>query len=431
MKRIALSALFLVISASSINAQKTNNNEVKKGKEYNKWSLDINGGFSKPAAPFVAGHYIDNTNLFHLDLGARYMINPKFGFKVDFGYDTFENSSRSITDFTGQYYRANVQGVVNLGRTLNLEDFSKNVNLQFHMGPGYAFMNNDNFKGNDNMANLLFGLTGQIKLSDRVAFNADFTLINNIRQHHSFDGTQFAGPVLSDRAFNGEMYNASIGLSIYLGKYAKHADWYIQDKLDDKLEALKVRVGDLETMMNDSDKDGVPDYLDVENNSIAGVAVDTKGRMVDMNYNKIADELEQFISNNYVSKSEFTNNQSNNDKANIVKEFINNGYVFTYFDLNKSTPTNVSTEGIDFILTYLRSNPSSSVDIIGSADETGESEANNILATSRANNVKNILVKAGVNPTRLNVVSRGEDKSVDKESEGARKLVRKVIFKVK
>jgi OOP family OmpA-OmpF porin len=427
MKKITLSALFLMLAATSINAQKNNEKDVKAGKEYNKWSLDINGGFSKPSAPFATGYHVDNTNLFHVDLGARYMINPKFGFKVDFGYDTFKNASNNIADFNGQYYRANIQGVVNLGRTLNLEDLSKNLNLQFHMGPGYAFMQNDNFGGTDNIANLLFGLTGQIKLSDRVALNADFTLVNNVRQQYTFDGS--AGVPL--RAFSGELYNASVGLSIYLGKYKKHADWYIQDKLDDKLEALKVRVGDLETMMNDSDKDGVPDYLDVENNSVAGVAVDTKGRMVDMNYNKIADELEQFISNNYVNKTDYTNNQSGTDKANTIKDFINSGYVCTYFDLNKSTPTNVSTEGIDFVLTYLRSNPESSIDVIGSADETGESAANNILATSRANNVKNILVKAGINPTRLNVVSRGEDKSVEKESDGARKLVRKVIFNVK
>ena len=47
--------------------------------------------------------------------------------------------------------------------------------------------------------------------------------------------------------------------------------------------------------MNDADKDGVPDYLDVENNSIAGVAVDTKGRMVDKNTNGVPDELENIL----------------------------------------------------------------------------------------------------------------------------------------
>jgi OOP family OmpA-OmpF porin len=35
----------------------------------------------------------------------------------------------------------------------------------------------------------------------------------------------------------------------------------------------------------------------------------------------------------------------------LITKLINGGYVATYFDFNKSTPTNVSTEGIDFILT--------------------------------------------------------------------------------
>jgi OOP family OmpA-OmpF porin len=51
----------------------------------------------------------------------------------------------------------------------------------------------------------------------------------------------------------------------------------------------------------------------------------------------------------------------------------------TYFDFDKSTPSNVSTTGIDFVLTYLRNNPSASVDIIGHADELGRSSYNDKL----------------------------------------------------
>jgi OOP family OmpA-OmpF porin len=55
----------------------------------------------------------------------------------------------------------------------------------------------------------------------------------------------------------------------------------------------------------------------------------------------------------------------------LIRSLINGGYVATYFDFDKSTPSNVSTTGIDFVLTYLRNNPSASVDIIGHADELG------------------------------------------------------------
>ena len=82
-------------------------------------------------------------------------------------------------------------------------------------------------------------------------------------------------------------------------------------------------------------------------------------------------------------------------------------------------------------MTYLRNNPTASVDIIGHADEVGRSEYNDRLANARATNVKNILLKANIDSSRLNVISAGEDSSVDKTSEGARKLVRKVTFKIK
>jgi OOP family OmpA-OmpF porin len=57
----------------------------------------------------------------------------------------------------------------------------------------------------------------------------------------------------------------------------------------------------------------------------------------------------------------------------------------TYFDFDKSIQN--ALEGIDFILTYLRNNPSASVDIIGHADELG-SAYNDKLSNARAAKVK-------------------------------------------
>ena len=65
-----------------------------------------------------------------------------------------------------------------------------------------------------------------------------------------------------------------------------------------RIRELRARVAVLEEMMNDTDKDGIPDYLDVENNSLAGFAVDTKGRMVDLNGNGVADEIERYLEQN-------------------------------------------------------------------------------------------------------------------------------------
>lgn len=118
------------------------------------------------------------------------------------------------------------------------------------------------------------------------------------------------------------------------------------------------------------------------------------------------------------------------DKTLYIKELINSGYVATYFDVDKAQPTNVSTGAIDFVLTYLRSNPNSTVKIYGNADETGSTEYNDKLALERANAVKRILKDAGIQENRMTVVSKGEDTSVDSKSKDAKRLVRRVTFQV-
>jgi OOP family OmpA-OmpF porin len=115
----------------------------------------------------------------------------------------------------------------------------------------------------------------------------------------------------------------------------------------------------------------------------------------------------------------------------LITSLINGGYVAVYFDFDKSTPTNVSTGDTDFMLTYLRNNPTATIDIVGHADEVGRSDYNDNLSNARANNVKNTLVKANIDASRLNIVAAGEDTSVDIDSENARKLVRRVTFRVK
>lgn len=414
MKRIMLPLFVTVLSLGTATAQETPG--------FNKWSIDINGGISKPTTPLTTGYYTKDYNLFHTDLGVRYMFNNKFGLKVDVGYDQFENASKSAS-FDGKYYRTDIQGVVNLGRVLNFEEWTQRLNVQAHTGIGYAFMTNDRFEGTDNMLNHIIGLTGQVKLSERIALNADFSMINNVRQSNTFDG----GIAPEDRGFNGTLYNATIGLSIYLGKNAKHADWYYEESKVDKLAELEKRVGDLETMMNDSDKDGVPDYLDAEPNSIPGVAVDTKGRTIDRNNNGIPDELESYLEKNYGGSGNSGAGLSNE----TIKDMINQGYVNVYFDFNSTQPSSNSVSGLDFLAKFLKANPSAKAEVIGYADEIGNTDYNKDLSHRRAQTVKTILAKSGIEASRMTIVGNGEDNSVAKDSKVARQMVRRVTFRVK
>lgn len=412
-------ALVFVSAASTVSAQTVAEKNTENN--FNKWSVELSGGVNKTQRPMTAGYFTSTPSPYVIDLGARYMFNNKFGLKADFGYNSFQGKNSSI-DFDTKYYRADIQAVANLGRIMNFENWTNTIGLLGHAGFGLAQLEDQNSALKDRMGNFMAGVTGQIKLSNRIALTGDFTTILNAAQDAAFD----AASTRNSRGFTGILFNGTVGITVYLGKNAKHADWVTLVNKD--VLALKDRVDSLETMLIDTDQDGVADYLDLEKNTVSGVMVDSKGRAIDLNKNNVPDELESYLLANYASKNDNSPILNNNE---LIKNLINSGYVSTYFDFDKSTPTAVSTDGINFILTYLRNNPSASVDIVGHADELGKTDYNNKLSTARANSIKDVLVNAKINASRLNVVAAGEDTSVEKNSDAARKLVRKVTFTIK
>lgn len=420
---------------------------------YNKWTVEATAGQSKGTKPYSTGYYSSNPDKVlgsfkfnSFGLGVRYMFSPKFGLKIDGSFEKFENNKKTESKpFETQQLRFGVQGVINAARLFGIEEQIGRLGLLIHGGFSYARFTPkldsgidpdlnevgeaggvSNYNRTENNLGVMFGVSPEFRVTKRISIIGDFSTVANFRQHFAWDGHYSK----EDNNLAGQLVTGSIGLTYSFGSEDLHGDWaIIEDKKLDEIDELDKRIGDLESMMNDADKDGVPDYLDVENNSIAGVAVDTKGRMVDINKNGVPDELENFLQTNYATKETITQAAASANQE-MIKKLINEGYVTTYFDFNKTKPTNVSTEGIDFMLTYLRNNPTATIDVIGNADEIGKSAYNDNLANKRAENVKAILVKAGINASRVNIVSKGEDASVDKDSEGARKLVRRVTFKV-
>lgn len=420
MKKVILTLAF-ALALNTISAQ--TETAVKKEIDFNQWSIELSGGVNKPQRPLTPGYTTSILSPYTIDLGVRYMFNNKFGLKTDFGYNSFTGKDESI-DFDTKYYRANLQGVANLGRILNFETWTNTFGLLGHAGFGLSFLERkDPSYVKERMGNFILGVTGQVKLSDRVVLTGDFTTITNAKQNYAFD----AASSNDIRGFNGSLFTGTAGITVYLGKKEKHADWVIDN--DDRFSAIDARFLALENKIADADNDGVADYLDQEQNTPAGAMVDTKGRSIDKNNNGVADDTEAYVLKNYANNT--TNNAPLLSNNELIKSLINGGYVAVYFDFDKSKPTNVSTEGTDFILTYLRNNPTATVDIVGHADEIGRTSYNDKLSNARATTVKNILVKAKIDASRLNVIASGEDNSVESGSENARKLVRRVTFQIK
>lgn len=431
MKKIVLPLLMLCLAPAALRAQEEKTTAVN---EYNKWSIDAAFGTNKAANPMTPGYHMQVTNMFHADLGFRYMFNTKFGLKLQGGYDVLNDDGDGSLEFRSKIMSINLQGYANLGRIMEFETWTKRLNLLGHMGVGVGQIETDKREGGlinpdakDRIGSFIIGMTGQFRISDRISLNADFTMLNNFSQHRTWDG----GPYLNEeggkktfQGFDSTLYNATIGLSIYLGKNEKHADWFVEEKSNELME-MEDRVAELETMMNDSDKDGVPDYLDSEPNTITGVAVDSKGRTIDRNGNNVPDELESYIENN----NKIIDQKIQQVGAG-VEQLINDGYVNVYFDTAKDQPNAQSVNGINFLIKYLKENPSKSADVIGYADEVGNTESNQALSQRRAENVKKILVDAGIDAGRLNIVANGEQ-SLGNDTKYVRQTVRRVTFLLK
>ena len=441
MKKINFLA-FIAFTSFLVQAQE---NTVKKNvspSDFNKLTIEFTLGQSKGVRPYTQGYYFIDNHAFgpisinSFNLGARYMISPLFGFKADFGHaDLKSNSKTTSLPFKMGVYTFGIQGVINASRLFNIEKPIGKFGLLLHGGIQLSRLNSmspdemsktipntiirsHNYNQIDNNIGLIFGFSPQYRLCNKVSLISDISIVNNFRQRFSWDG--------ANTSSNSLLASMSLGLTYSLGNNKIHGDWsIIKDKNQKVIDSLNNKISEIEALMNDTDKDGVPNYLDQENNSISGVAVDTKGKMIaDLNKNNISDELEK-----YIELKTKENNYSTN--IDIAQRFINDGYVATYFDTGKVKPTNVSTEGIDFIINYLKNNPTESIIIIGHTDGIGANVHNLKLSKDRAEAVKSVLIKLGIDASRLTAISSEEDKSVGVTSEESSKVYRRVTFKVK
>lgn len=433
---LGLSA-FLLISLVSFGQETKESIEVDPAQEiaydtYNRWSIEATVGQAKGVEPYTTGYYSSNpqkvfgglqANSF--GLGVRYMLSPKFGLRLSGNYDKFseQNDSGSLPFETSQY-RGNFEGVVNAVRLFNIEEAAGRFGLLLHGGFQIARTKSEFLDVSEWNGGLIVGFSPQFRVLNSLSITSDVSLLTNYRQHLTWDGRSSE----SSNNLAGKMISFSLGLSYSFGKDKIHGDWAIINEADSKeLKDLEGRIAEVETLMNDSDKDGVPDYLDIENNSLPGVAVDTKGRMVDTNTNGVPDELEKYIN------STINNNNmvvGANSSAKVVETLINEGYIVAHFDTNERYPNTGSTDNIGFILNYLRTNPGKSIEMAGYADVIGNSNYNQKLSSDRAQNMKNVLVKAGIDASRMTIKANGVDDSVDKTSDFARRLARKVVFKI-
>jgi len=119
------------------------------------------------------------------------------------------------------------------------------------------------------------------------------------------------------------------------------------------------------------------------------------------------------------------------ENATITQESINSGEnlsndtqtfakrvssIVVYFDFDKYNIRKDQWPKVEKLAELIKSNPNNyTIRIEGNCDEWGTEEYNYALGLKRANSVKNALIKLGVDPSKLTVISYGELNPVCRE----------------
>ena len=417
MKRQFLAFVMAILFSLGVNAQ-----------DYNKWSIDAGVGVSILSSSGLSeGYNTPFPNLWTMNGGIRYMFNNKFGVRVGGGFDQLNQAGNS-PKFATRIWNVNVQGVANLGRVLAFEEFTKNIGLLGHVGVGYGYMTSKNFKGVDNLGIITFGLTPQVRLSDRVTLLLSGTFNWYLTQQYTFNGENLTKDVnmtpMRHVNFQGLNFTATAGLQIALGKKRVHADWYgikREDKDDDKKVAQNEKTVNNHITRGGSDVAANGQRIENDKNALANNNVN--------NANDSDDEGD-VNNSNIASNQNTTTNNIIVESVDPAKELIEKGYVNAYFGFDSSEPQDGSLWAVGFVANYLKQNPDAKLNIIGYTDQVGNAGYNEKLSKKRADAVKQLLVEMGVDTSRLASEGKGIDKGTKASSAGARRLVRRVSFEL-
>ncbi|MBX7227633.1 MAG: OmpA family protein [Chitinophagales bacterium] len=451
-KIIALTLILVtfgqVIAQESEEKTKSTSETRTFNKSFNRWSLELNGGFNALIGAtnknIVSGGLNGNYSTsrispFHIDLGSRFMINRFVGLKANLTYDKIQpgfdgilhhkrRDLSTVNPFEGHYYGFDIQGVVNLGQIFHFPEFTSRLGLLAHAGGGYrVFKLNkdlapetyvDNIK-RDNIATAVWGITPMVRLHDRLVLTMDFSQVYLAKQQVQLDGSRRDNAII-----DGLLHNYTIGLTYNFGK-DKHIDWAEKGPKDEIIDAIREDVEsnkeDLEKLKKDNEeKDNEIEELKKKIDELSK-ALDKAA--TDKELNDLRDQLNKLIND----KLSTLPNQS--DKNNSFESLAEQKILAAYFDFDvRNIPTTTSQSNIKQLADYLKSNPSAKVMLTGYADAIGKAEYNRELSKDRAATVKSILVKQyGIDASRIQTSYNGEDGNPN-DPELTRSQLRRVTF---
>ncbi|WDF78718.1 OmpA family protein [Mucilaginibacter sp. AW1-7] len=394
--------------------------------QYNTFSIGVNVGITDGLVPFT----INTTNKFKADLGygvsLRQQLSHTFSLQLDYlggkvhGIDKAGTEKYGYTEYKTSFNSGALSAVFNIASVSFLHR-KNSVNFYTSAGLGldmYKIKENTTAAGvvntlpfGDKTVKELFAPVGagvKFKLNDALALNLGYTV--SFVQGYNFGGIH-TYPQFSHYSYTYGGLEYTFGPKTkqnleWVNPVAQMYDELYDAALRQEVEALKGRVTNVETAVNDlkkdSDGDGVADQFDKCPGTAAGSVVDGSGCVI---------VFPKPAADSVVAKP--------TAYSNIQFEFDSSVLRTSSYPVLDATSADLRASG-------------KGVEVDGFASSEGTAAHNMSLSKDRANSVKTYLVNSGVDAKKVKIKGYGETMPIaDNSTEEGRVLNRRVQFKQK
>lgn len=220
-------------------------------------------------------------------------------------------------------------------------------------------------------------------------------------------GAKYSAINQREEQVSDNFVNATLGVSLKLGKHESHLMWH--DPLQEiyyKLDVLANKNQDIEVCKKgDLDNDGVCDDWDRQLDTPAGARVDGAGVALDTDLDGVIDLYDKCV-----TVPGPVENQGCPTTAPATPGLVNEQETKLdgiEFDLNSDRILPSNTPILNNAVNYINSS-AGTYTVIGATDTRASEAYNQRLSERRANNVKDYLIKNGVQSGKLDAIGRGE-----------------------
>lgn len=400
---------------------------------YNSWSLSFGGGVPLMQHADLRSIQNDNTLIgysayFSIDKA----ISHTFGLRVQYdrgeirqGYfntkDAAPANAAANLEVAGrtQYDGISLLGDINLSNLLRRVDRKNDFRWALHAYGGvgllaYRAYQKDEFsqrlmtERKPFKFNSMFGQAGaglKYKISNRVDIEGRLMYVVTGDDQFDGGGDQYSAVNRITNKTSDNFFNATLGLSINLGKNANHIMWV--DPLKDiytKLDELNTKIDNFEVCKaGDKDNDGVCDDWDRQLDTPAGARVDGAGVALDVDMDGVIDLYDKCVTVPGPVENEGCPTNTTNGAVTADETALQG----VEFDLNSDRILPSNTPILNSAISYINST-NGTYTVVGATDTRGTAEYNQGLSERRANNVKQYLVSNGADAAKIQAVGKGK-----------------------